>query len=91
MPRVGARDGVDGTAGLHRVGAAAAVDMQVDEAGQHDRQPTVAPCVFGDRLALHGNDAARVVRKPSAQPTPRREDQPIDRAHSNGRSLACAK
>ena len=94
MARVRAGDGVDrltALRGLHRVGATAAMHMQVDEAGQRDRLGAVAPGFVARRLALQRDDAPAVVRQRAAQPTTRREDQAFDRGHSNGRSLASAK
>ena len=91
MPRVRAGDGVDRLAGLHRVGAATAVHMQVDEAGQHDRQGAVAPGLIGRRLAEQCNDAAGSVRERATQPAVRRQDQAVDRVHSKARWLAWAK
>ena len=68
MSGVGAGDGRDGLAGLHRVGAAAAMHMQVDEAGQHDRFRGVAPGFVARRLAVQRDDAAGVHRQAAAQP-----------------------
>ena len=75
---VQARDALDGVAGLHGVGAAAAVHVQVDEAGQHDAGAAVAHAGRRHRFAVHAHDAAAVVLEHAAHEALRREDVALD-------------
>ena len=61
-------------AAAHRVVAAAAVHVQVDEAGQQQRQRAAPRGVFVDRVADDGGDAAVGVVQRAPQPALRRED-----------------
>ena len=73
------RDGCDGVAAGHRVVAAAAVHMQVDEAGQQQRQVVRAHDVFADRLALDRSDAPALLHQLTAHKALRREHMALQR------------
>ena len=74
VPRVQPRDGGDGVARVHGVGATAAVQVQVDEAGQQQRLRVVgARGGFVDRRAVDGGDAAAIDRQFAADEAARGE------------------
>ena len=58
--------------------AAAAVHVQVDEAGQHDRVPAVAHAGRRHRCAVDAHDAAAVVLEHAMHEALRREDVALD-------------
>ena len=61
MPGVQPRDRGNRVAGIHGVGSTAAMQVQVNEAGQHQRPHGIgARLGFADGLAIHGHDAAVV-------------------------------
>jgi hypothetical protein len=84
VAHVRARDGVDRGAGLHRVGAAAAVHVQVDEAGQQDQFTVVAPGVVGDALAINCNDVLPVDRHATPPQTVGSHESAFKNRHVDG-------
>jgi len=81
---MGARQLRHRVAGVHRIGAAATVHVQVDEAGQHDRQRAVGPRLgFGHRIAVDAGDALTVDAHAAAHEAGRRQHVAGDLAQAH--------
>jgi hypothetical protein len=80
MPGVQPRDRGNRVAGIHGVGSTAAMQVQVHEAGQHQRPHGIgARLGFADGLAIHGHDAAVVGTQVPLHEPVRREQVALDR------------
>ena len=78
------RDALDCLAAFHRVAAAAAVHMRIDESGQHQRLRFAPRLVLGPRRAFDSPNAALLVLDRAAHESLRRHDVAFDarRAHA---------
>ncbi len=74
------RDVCDGLAAGHGVKAAAAMHMQVDEAGQQQRQAVAARLCFTDSIARQGRDAALAALQTATHKAGRGQDVAHQRA-----------